>query len=662
ETVLLKEYSQVLVQKLEQKVMQLEACEQYSHKLFDLAPDGILITDTANLCLDANPSLCRMLGYHRDELIELHATDIVAAPEFEFIQTALDEINARSDYPREWQFRRKDGSVFAAEVSVTTIPDGKLLATVRDITERKRAEQALQESSAKLRLFIHYAPSAIAMFDRDMRYLAYSQRWLTDYGLGEQELAGRSHYEIFPDLPARWKAIHQHCLAGAIEKCEEDPFPRANGSVDWVRWEIHPWHTGTGDIGGIIIFTEVITARKQTEALLVNSEAAFRALFESSRDAIMTANVGENFLSGNPAAVALFGCRDVQEFLTQSPASVSPEFQPDGRRSDEKAQEMMRLARDSGSCFFEWTHRRMDGTEFFADVLLTLTETGGKQLIQATVRDISERKQAETFLRLRDTQLTLIFDNVSDVIFLIEVDGDGEFRFVSMNRRGLELTGLTKDQIFGQRVVDVIPASAHGLVLGKYRQAIATRQPASWEEVSDYPAGRKYGIVTVAPVFATSGRCTQLVGTVHDLTEHKQAEAELRIAATAFDSHEGMLITDANVRILKVNRAFTTITGYSAEEVIGKNPNLLSSGRQGADFYAAMWTSLKDNSTWEGEIWNRRKNGEIYPEHRTITAVKDAQGNVTNYVGALTDSTQRQQTLDQLRSTASELEQANAQI
>ncbi|MBW8078542.1 MAG: response regulator, partial [Gallionella sp.] len=185
ETVLLKEYSQVLVQKLEQKVMQLEACEQYSHKLFDFAPDGILITDTASLCLDANPSLCRMLGYRRDELIGISTTDIVASSE-----------KARTDYPREWQFRRKDDSVFAAEVSMTTMPDGNLLMIVRDVTERKRAEQALQESSAQLRLFIHHAPSAIAMFDRDMRYLAYSQRWLTDYNLGEQELAGHSHYEI----------------------------------------------------------------------------------------------------------------------------------------------------------------------------------------------------------------------------------------------------------------------------------------------------------------------------------------------------------------------------------------------------------------------------------------------------------------------------------
>lgn len=136
--------------------------------------------------------------------------------------------------------------------------------------------QALQEKASVLRLFIEHAPAAIAMFDRDMRYLAYSGRWLLDHGLAEQELTGRCHYDIFPDLPQRWKEIHRRCLAGAIEKCDEDPFARADGTTDWVRWEAHPWRTGAGDIGGIIIFSEVVTERKR-------AEAAQRALHEQLR-------------------------------------------------------------------------------------------------------------------------------------------------------------------------------------------------------------------------------------------------------------------------------------------------------------------------------------------------------------------------------------------
>ncbi len=117
----------------------------------------------------------------------------------------------------------------------------------------------------QLKLFVGYAPAAFAMLDRDMKYLVVSDRWLTDYRLGEQDIIGRSHYDVFPDIPEHWKEIHRRCLAGAEESSEAEPFPRADGSVDWVRWEIHPWRTDTGEIGGILILTEVITKRKLAE-------------------------------------------------------------------------------------------------------------------------------------------------------------------------------------------------------------------------------------------------------------------------------------------------------------------------------------------------------------------------------------------------------------
>lgn len=119
-----------------------------------------------------------------------------------------------------------------------------------------------------LRLLVEYAPASIAVFDRDMRYLIVSRRFLADYHLEEQDLIGRSHYEVFPDIPERWKEIHRRCLAGAVERCEEDPFPRKDGKLDWVRWEIHPWYEADGEVGGVVLFSEVITERKQAEEAL----------------------------------------------------------------------------------------------------------------------------------------------------------------------------------------------------------------------------------------------------------------------------------------------------------------------------------------------------------------------------------------------------------
>ncbi len=142
------------------------------------------------------------------------------------------------------------------------------------------ASGELAEQARVLPIFVERAPVAIAMFDTQMRYLAYSERWREEYGLQGQVLYGRSHYEVFPEIPERWREVHRRVLAGATERCEEDRFERADGSVQWLWWECRPWRTGTGEIGGIIMFTADITRRKQAEEQLVEAERARAELAE----------------------------------------------------------------------------------------------------------------------------------------------------------------------------------------------------------------------------------------------------------------------------------------------------------------------------------------------------------------------------------------------
>ena len=157
---------------------------------------------------------------------------------------------------------------------------------------------------------------------------------------------------------------------------------------------------------------------------------------------------------------------------------------------------------------------------------------------------------------------------------------------------------------------------------------------------------------TIAPIFDASGKVIHYLAIKEDITGRKLLESQQRIAATAFESYEGMFITDGKGIILRVNQAFSRITGYSALEAVGQRPSLLSSGRHDAAFYTSMRISIDESGSWQGEIWNRRKNGEIFPEWLTITGVKDERNTVTHYVSTLTDITARKAAEDQIKSLA----------
>ena len=147
-----------------------------------------------------------------------------------------------------------------------------------DITSRKLAEEHVMASERLLLDFVEHAPAAMAMFDDQMRYLKVSNRWVEDYELQGQSLIGRSDYDVFPDSPQRWKDTHAHCLAGAVESSEEDYYQRADGTIQWLRWEVRPWRRPGGSVGGIIIFTEDITGKKlATEEIHAAHAATERA-------------------------------------------------------------------------------------------------------------------------------------------------------------------------------------------------------------------------------------------------------------------------------------------------------------------------------------------------------------------------------------------------
>ena len=251
--------------------------EQQYRALFDSMLEGVAVhrllpsgnTPGNYKLLEVNRRYEQILGVRREDVVNQLATVVYgtsSAPYFTEFASVVE-----SGKPLEFE------TYFAPmkkhfQISVTPM-GGDCFATIFfDITKRKRDEEALRESREQLRLCVEHTPAPIAMFDREMRYLAYNRRWIADYKLPDEDLTGRSHYDVFPEIPERWKLIHQRCLAGEVEKCDEDPFIRANGEMDWIRWEIHPWLNGKSEIGGIIIFSEQISDRKRSEARLMRAQ------------------------------------------------------------------------------------------------------------------------------------------------------------------------------------------------------------------------------------------------------------------------------------------------------------------------------------------------------------------------------------------------------
>ena len=183
----------------------------------------------------------------------------------------------------------------------------RVLLCSQDITALKKTEVNLAHSHDLMRYIIEHANSAVAVHDRELRYVYVSQNYLDQYNVKETDVIGKHHYEVFPDLPRKWRDVHQKALAGEVSRADRDPYPREDGTVEWTRWECRPWYEVNGSIGGLVVYTEVITDQVQAEEALRKSEKRYRSLFESIRDAILVADSDRKIIDCNPAFRELFG-------------------------------------------------------------------------------------------------------------------------------------------------------------------------------------------------------------------------------------------------------------------------------------------------------------------------------------------------------------------
>ncbi len=229
---------------------------------------------------------------------------------------------------------------------------------------------------------------------------------------------------------------------------------------------------------------------------------------------------------------------------------------------------------------------------------------------------------------------------------------DEEELILTANAAAVAMLGLPCEELLRQRFTRFIHHDDQDSLYLLRLRLLKTGAPQSLELRIVKPGCEPVWVQLSANVAHAEGGIPVFRLGLSDISRIKLLEVELRIAATTFDSHEGVVITDAGKAILRTNKAFTRITGYAPEEVAGRQPSVLKSGRHDADFYASMWDSIAVSGSWQGEIWNRRKSGELYPEWLTITAVKDEAGNSSHYVGTFTDVSARKSAEDQIKALA----------
>ncbi len=494
----------------------LQAAEVGYRRIVETAGEGIWVFDAQLRTEYVNPQLAQMLGYSVEEMLQRPIFDFMDQAAQVEAQRYIARLKQGMKQRFDFRFRRQDGSNLWGMVSTTPVlgEQGEFqggLAMVSNLTKRKQIEESLQIREEQLRLFVEHAPAAIAMLDNQMRYILVSQRWLTDFELQDQNIIDRSHYEVFPEIPESWREIHASCLAGAVRKCEKELFPRANGSIDWVKWEIHPWRNRADEIGGIIIFTEVITERVQAEEALEAANNRTSRILESITEAFVAFDREWRYTYVNQEAARLLQKPPEELLGKQLWKDVYPEL--------------------IGNTFYREAHRAIAEQvpvelEEFSENLHCWLEiraypsAGG---LAVYFRDVTERKQAKEALEQSEAKFRRLFEsNLVGVAFwnaegFITDANDAYLRIVGYSRQEFDALGKIQWR-------SLTPPEYNDVDNRALEEAFATRVSSIYEKEYVRRDGTRVQVVLGIALMDNSQ--VNGVAFVLDISERKKAELE----------------------------------------------------------------------------------------------------------------------------------------
>jgi diguanylate cyclase (GGDEF)-like protein/PAS domain S-box-containing protein/hemerythrin-like metal-binding protein len=521
------------------------------------------------------------------------------------------------------------------------------LQLMRELAERRRDEESLR----KLSLAVEQSPSSIMISDLDANIEFVNEAFVKATGYSRSEAIGQNPRILQSGKTPRqthqemWETLN----SGEVWKGEFIN-KRKDGSEFVELAMISPVHQSNGDVTHYLAIKEDITERKRLERELEDQLAFTQAVIDAEINGLAVCHGIEDapyirFTVWNRGMETLtgFSMEEVNRLGWHQALYSEADAQLQAK------QRMKRIRHGEHIMGEEWTLTRKTGEQRTVQIYTTscFHNTAGLHVL-VVMHDITDHKLMEARLKLGESRLRTIIENEPECIKIVDAKG----HLLQMNAAGLTIIEADSiEQVAGQPVIEVIAPEYRKAYTELHQRVLAGDTMQMEYEVVGLKGGRCWVETHAVPMKEADGNVVHLAVT-RDISARKQAEQDMRIAAIVFESQEGMMVTDVYNTILRVNKAFTEITGYSSEDVLGKDPKILQSDRHDQGFYRSMWDSVNLNGKWEGEIWNRRKNGEIYPEYLTIKAVKDREGNVTHYVGTLIDITHRKAAAEEIERLA----------
>lgn len=395
-------------------------------------------------------------------------------------------------------------------------------------------------------------------------------------------------------------------------------FPTAKMINDWLGASKAPLRLGGAVCGLVLAFVSILLTRQKRS--LERSEARFGKLSRATFEGVVIHDKGV-VVDANQAFADMLGV-ELSSVIGQD---VLQNWVP-----AEERENVLRHIRIGDEKPYESAAIREDGSIFPVEIRGWGLSLDGTALRVIVIHDITERKQAEEALRRSEQRLSLIYESVDDVLYLLAVGPDECYRFLSVNRRFMEATGLTSEQIVGKRIEEVISESSVCLVRDKYKMAIEENRLVRWEETTEYPAGEKVGAVSVAPIFDENGNCTHLVGAVHDITEQRKAQADkeesdARASAIVEHAVDGIITIDEAGLIESYNPAAETLFGFSRSEILGQNVRILMPEPYHSQHDGYIERYLKTGTPriigTAREVKGQRKDGTTFPMKLSVSDI-----------------------------------------